>query len=469
MSRRIEVELTSTRDDGTWTWRAAGARQPKGVLDSGLLYEGAKVGDVVRADADFELDGITITAVLPPKEKKRDDEGRIEVVGSPRPFTPLTMPPTSRPRRDRDGEPRERRPRRDGRERSDRRPSGPSRTGAARDTGREAGREGGRDQGRRGAGRGAPPRRPDEGGRDEGRRERSTRPDRSPAEAPTRPKPKRLSPRNTHRQALLEDLEPEQRPVAEQLLRGGLPSVRKAVEEQNAAARAEGAPEIPSQQLLSMAEELLPRVKAAEWRDRAEAAVADVDGIALRDLRSVVAGSDAARDDETRLLAGTLREGLERRLARMRDEWLGDITTSVESGRIARALRLSARPPDPTMRFPAELAVRLSEAAGAAMAPDTPPDRWLVLLDAVAGSPVRRTVKPAGLPSGGDQALVQKAKQSSGRIPALAGLLGIDMPPPPGPLRRSGTPPPPPKRPPPPPDSQAPPPPPPSPPPPPPS
>ena len=29
MSRRIDIELTSARPDGTWTWRAAGARNPK--------------------------------------------------------------------------------------------------------------------------------------------------------------------------------------------------------------------------------------------------------------------------------------------------------------------------------------------------------------------------------------------------------------------------------------------------------
>ena len=32
MSRRLEIELTSTREDGTWTWRAAGAKVPKGVV-----------------------------------------------------------------------------------------------------------------------------------------------------------------------------------------------------------------------------------------------------------------------------------------------------------------------------------------------------------------------------------------------------------------------------------------------------
>ena len=63
MPRRIEVELTSSRDDGTWTWRAAGARQPKGELDGGLLPSGAKVGDVLRAEADFDIEGITVVAV----------------------------------------------------------------------------------------------------------------------------------------------------------------------------------------------------------------------------------------------------------------------------------------------------------------------------------------------------------------------------------------------------------------------
>jgi hypothetical protein len=49
---RLEIELTSARGDGTWTWRAAGARQPKGELDGSLLAAGAKVGDVVRVEAE---------------------------------------------------------------------------------------------------------------------------------------------------------------------------------------------------------------------------------------------------------------------------------------------------------------------------------------------------------------------------------------------------------------------------------
>ena len=74
MSRRLEVELTSKQDDGTYTWRAAGAKQPKGSLDGALLYEGAKVGDVVRVDADFAVDGVFITSVTPPKTKRPEPQ-----------------------------------------------------------------------------------------------------------------------------------------------------------------------------------------------------------------------------------------------------------------------------------------------------------------------------------------------------------------------------------------------------------
>ena len=37
MPRRIDIELTSARPDGSWTWRVAGAKQPKGVLEGTLL------------------------------------------------------------------------------------------------------------------------------------------------------------------------------------------------------------------------------------------------------------------------------------------------------------------------------------------------------------------------------------------------------------------------------------------------
>ena len=66
VARRIEIELTSARPDGTWTWRAAGALNPRGTVDAALLYGGAKAGDVVRAEAEFGIEGITVVSVEPP-------------------------------------------------------------------------------------------------------------------------------------------------------------------------------------------------------------------------------------------------------------------------------------------------------------------------------------------------------------------------------------------------------------------
>ena len=91
MSRRLEVELTSRRDDGSWTWRAAGAKQPKGVLDGDLLPPGAGEGDVLRVDADFEVDGIFVIQVLPPKARSgKPPAERIELIG---PRIGLRVPP----------------------------------------------------------------------------------------------------------------------------------------------------------------------------------------------------------------------------------------------------------------------------------------------------------------------------------------------------------------------------------------
>src|SRR5436190_18898321 len=425
MSHRIDVELTSVRQDGTWTWRAAGARQPKGVLEASVLYEGAKVGDVVRAEAEFELEGISISSVLPPREKKRSEPERLEIIGSPSRQEGVTSSLVRRSGRSerggRDGDGPRRRPRRDGdrpaAERS-RRERSPRQQRAA-------------SEGR--ARRGHADRRSDETAdtrREAGRR--TPRRDAAGDGGARTPRPKRLSPANAHRDAAMAGLSPEQRPIAEQVLKGGIPAVRQAIEAQNDRARSASLPEVNGDALLAMAEELLPRLKAASWRDRAEAAAGSVDEISLRDLRSVVAGADTVtRDDESRLLASTLREALERRVARLRGQWVEEITRALDEGRLVRALRVSAHPPEPTARFPAELAVRMSDAAGEAMAPDTSTDRWTTLLSAVADSPVRRMVKPQGLPRDPADSVVEAARQASGRVPALATLLGVEMPPPP--------------------------------------
>ncbi len=412
MSRRIEVELTSARPDGTWTWRAAGAREPKGVVEGSILPPSAKVGDVLRVDADMDVDGISILAVLPPKGARKEPE-RLEIIGSERTFEPVTstlVDKRDRPRRDRSDRP----PRREGEggDRRERRDRPPKRDGDPATADRAP----------------RPPRQQREP------KERRERPPRPPVPMlPERPKPKRLKPGRTHRKAILDSLPDEQRAVAEQVLRGGVPAVREALKEQNEKLKAEGQPPIKSEGVVSLAEDLLPRLRVAEWLDRAEAALADLDELDLRDLRSVVAASGdsvVARDESTRELAEKLRDGLSVRQDKEHQEWLADIDAALGVGRVVRALRLSSRPPKAGVRFPTELGTRLAEAAGAALAADAAPDRWGAVLEAVAYSPVRASVTPAGYPATVTDELTALVKPLAGQVPEIAKHFGIEPPPP---------------------------------------
>jgi hypothetical protein len=227
---------------------------------------------------------------------------------------------------------------------------------------------------------------------------------------------------------LLASLPPEQVPVAEQLLAGGVPAVRQAIVTQNTALKAEGKPEVPSKSLIALAEQMLPQVRAAEWRDRAEAALADVDEIDLRDLRSVVGADDAARDEESRALAAQLREALTARVEKEHAEWLAEIGTALDESRVVRALRLSTRPPKAGARFPAALATRLAESAGASLHAQATPDRWIAVLEAIAFSPVRSSVLAASVPSPVPDELKTAITRSAGALPQIAAQFGIEPP-----------------------------------------
>jgi hypothetical protein len=154
----------------------------------------------------------------------------------------------------------------------------------------------------------------------------------------------------------------------------------------------------------------------------------------MRDLRSLVSVSDGARDEASRELVVTLRELLERRVEEHRVSWANDVAKNLDQGQVVRALRLSGRPPDATTRFSAELATRLRDAASSALSSAAPADQWLAVLEAVIESPVRRTVKPAGLPANPNPELLATARKHCGQVPGLAPLLGIRVPPPPGPV-----------------------------------
>ncbi|MCY4134404.1 MAG: hypothetical protein OXG30_05765 [bacterium] len=437
MSRRIDIELTSQRPDGSWTWRAAGAREPKGELAGDLIAFSATVGDELTVEAEFHMDGIEIIEAFESK-KKRPMPETLEILGSGR-DQPLvtTQLVSSRKGRDRD------RPRGDRRGRQDRHSRGD-------------------------------------------RKERYPQESRSQDD---RPKAKRLRPGRTHRQALIEGLPEDQQPVAERMVREGVSSVEQSLRDQRKKARdaakakkeadekvaaetaeetvdteasaqeaAETAEETadteaaaptieepaeakspaespkpePADDFLSVAGKLLSRMRAAEWRDRADAALAGIHDIDLRDLRSVVVAAEAgAADEEAKAMAEDLRTKLTERVDREHAEWLAEVAATLADGRMVRALRLSSRPPKAGVPLPQDMVTRLTEAASAALTSDTPTKRWTTVLGAVAFSPVRRTVQPQGIPEKPDKELVDEVTKLSERVPHIAALFGVEPTPPP--------------------------------------
>jgi hypothetical protein len=202
------------------------------------------------------------------------------------------------------------------------------------------------------------------------------------------------------------------------------------VQEQNARLKAAGQEEIPAAGLIQMAEQLLPKLRVAEWLDRADAAKADLAELALPDLRSVVAASEdpvVARDESTRALAAELKQAL---IAKQESElllWLDDITSALTVGRVVRALKLSSLPPKAGVRLPPELAVKLAEGAITSLAADAMPDRWVAVLEAAAFAPMRSLIKPAAPPATVSDELTATVKRLAPALPQIAALFGIEV------------------------------------------
>jgi len=388
MSKRIDIELTSNRGDGTWTWRAAGAKTPKGALNGSILDAGAKVGDTVKVEAEFDLDGVDILSVVKVKEKSYRGN-LLEIIGSSKEFQPVTQKLADKskdrkPRKDSD-----RKPRRDGDKRPPREGADSEKSGDRR------------------------PRRPSFT---------------APPELPKRPAAKRLKPRRIHRSAVLDTLPVEQRGVAERALIGGIKAVRDAVKEQNDALKKEGKPEVPADGLISMAQELLPKLRVAEWLDKAEAAKADIETLDLRDLRQVVVGADdpmVVRDESTRTLATELKAALKSRQETEQVQWLEDIKSALAVSRVIRALKISSEPPKAGQPFPADLGAQLAAAASTAISSETAPDRFCAVLEAIAFSPVRGQVKLAAAPANPSETVLATVKRVAPLVPQIAALFGV--------------------------------------------
>ncbi len=424
MSSRIEVELTSQKADGIWTWRAAGAKEPRGTLEGSLLYEGAKVGDVVRAEVVFEIDGITVESIMAPKPKKVDSN--LLELASREPVSFLTRTVSGRDRGNRNGD---RRPPK-GKARNPRSLEEVGSDGATRRKPRDDQRHQRTTSGSTDPSQNKAERKPGQEPQ-----ERKSQRRQIPKAAPVRFK--KLTPKNTHRAKALESIAPEHLPIAEQLLKGGIPAVRQALAVQNEKAIAEGKPTVPESALLAIAEPMLPALKLATWKDRAEEATRIAPEASLRDLRSVLSAAELIKhDEETRAMLENLKELTKARAESLSTEWISEIKENLSGKRVIRAVRLSSRPPEPTTKLPPELAEELTEAVDNMMSPETPSDRWMALIEALALSPIRRQVHPKGLPENASSQLIELAKENSGRIPSLAQMLGIAIPPPPRPRKK---------------------------------
>ena len=383
MSRRIDIELTSKLEDGSWTWRAAGAKAPKGVVAGGVLPAEATLGAVFKVEADFDLDGITVVSVVPTKERGQR-ANMLEMLPSERAFEPVTQ--KLRPKSPK----------------SDRRPGGRR-------------PDGDRARGKSGDDRA-------EGGN---RRPRFT----APPDLPKRPPAKRLKPKRLHRSAVLAELPEAQRGVAEKALVGGIKAVRDAVKEQNEQLKKDGKPLIPADGLIAMAQDLLPKLRVADWLDRAEAAKAEIDQLDLRDLRSVVVASDdpmVVRDESTRVLAAELKDALKRRQGEQQELWLADIRAAIQVGRVVRALKLSSEPPKAGQPFPADLGAELAALASGSLVDTDPQDRWVAVLEAVAFSPVRGAVTAKSVPATPGPELTATITRLAPVIPQIAKQFGVE-------------------------------------------
>jgi len=398
MSRRIDIELTSSQSDGSWTWRAAGAREPKGTVSAGVLPADAAVGSTLRVEVEQGLDGIEVLSVVGGRQRT-EDSGRLELLASDSKFDPVIETRAKRARGERRGDDRPRR----------------------RDGGGQRDRRGGRRDGNSAGGEGR-----------EGRRSGQRRGPRftPPPEVPQRPKPKRLRPGRTHRAEVLGAIAEDRRPIAEVALQG-MAAVRKRLREENKRISESGGTPMPEDSVLKMAEEMLPRLRVAEWRDRADAALRQLENLDLRDLRSVVAAADdpiVTRDTTTRELADQLRVALREKQEQELQLWFGDVDAALAVGRVVRALRLSSQPPKAGVVFPPAIATRLVDSTNATLTPLESAERWSAILEAAAFSPIRSLIKPMGRPDVVADDLLATITRLAPAIPQVAEMFGVEVP-----------------------------------------
>ncbi len=371
MSSRLEIEITSKVDESLHTWRAVGAKEPKGVIKTVLLPTGSEIGQTFRVEAEFLLDGIEIISVFPPKAK-REEPQLLEIIGSGNNDGSVTTSLVAKRKRKKSG--------------------GKQRASQNSDKARRNNQE-----------------------RKKTRITSKTKPKRK-SRTFKPPRGKRLKPKRRNRNDFLDSLPVLHRPLARELMRGSIPKLRDTLKTMDL-------PTGFNEPILDYAEKLVIKLKAAEWLDRAEAVDKTSDTIDLQDFRSVVAASQSsAKSSEALVLKEKLELALKKRIEREHEDWLKIIQSALEEGKLVRALNFSSRPPKAGAQLPEELALELARQAGEALNSETPTNRWAIVAEAIAFSPIRLKVHPVSLPSVLDKDLEKLLSKHAERFPAIANL-----------------------------------------------
>ena len=377
MSSRIEIEITSTSEPERFNWRAVGAREPKGVINSSLLPDTVQIGDSFRVEADFLVDGIEILRVLPKREERNAPE-TLEVFGSKDKKSGVTTSLVKKKRKNR----RDKKSKGRGKAL---RTSTPAKTPEKRQNAKPASKKA------------------------KNPRRRSGNVARG----------KRIKPKRIHRKKVIDDLPQLHQPLAKEVLSGGIPNLRKTIKKMEL-------PEGFDVEIIRYAETINTVLKTAEWQDRADATIENSNDVDLRDFRSVVAAAGQwARSDDLQEIKSQLEISLKERLNLEHERWLSAIEKAVAGEKSVRALNLSSHPPKPGTPLPEDLRNRLVTLVNNSLNNDSSPHRWSVVVQAVAYSPIRLKVRPVGLPERPTDELLTTVRGLAERIPTIAEMLEI--------------------------------------------
>ena len=407
MAHRIEVELTSQTGDSTWTWRAAGAKQPRGTVDGSLVPEGSAVGIGAPGRGGDHPGRHHGDRPAGPEGQERAPAGRADrdprhPAARARTSTWCSPPsPSAAGTTDRTG-------RGTG-------PAGPDRASSDRDGRGDGDKRGRGDGARRGAQRCRWAR-------------RARRPTAAPDGGPARPGPAAASRADGTTPAGWPRRPPTATPPwppsspsssrwPSSSSGAASPPVRQAIEEQNARARADeparghprpaaghGRAAPPGRQPGHLEGPGLGGPGRGQGRPPARAPVD----------RGLVVDGHARRGGQRDGRGPAHRRSTERVTA-LRERWVERITAALDEGRVVDAVRASIRPPEPAARLSAELAVRLADAAGQAMSAETTPG-------GLAG-PARGGGRLAGPPHGQAGRPARRGRRGpAGRRPQGLGL-----------------------------------------------